>query len=339
MKRKRDGSPEDGSLEGAHPYGRLTDFTNPAIFPSLYSLYTYIKNDEGYHALNGIRSVDDSVIIEVNEEEINAVNMNERKLIRADGVDLSEVKHNAIVDLSVDGDRWEGDVLNDEPCGWGVLYDRDNQKVYEGFRVGERNVCYGCKYYSDTEMIEYEGEWRDGVRWGRGVQYDRSGGVVYDGEWLNDEYLERRVVITSECTVFHNRIEELVVNNHCCNEEEWKVLDLGLLWSLKSVRVGRSCFEKVEKVKLTGLIELESVEIGSWSFDTKRRDKESGYCFYLKNCPKLKSLKIGGFSFNDYSVCEIENVDALETIEIGGLNEMSENFKYASLELKSNPDS
>ena len=57
--------------------------------------------------------------------------------------------------------------------------------------------------------------------------------------------------------------------------------------------------------------------------------------FYLKNCPKLKSLKMGRFSFSDYSVCEIENVDALEVIEIGDLSRDSSNFYYASLELKS----
>ena len=44
---------------------------------------------------------------------------------------------------------------------------------------------------------------------------------------------------------------------------------------------------------------------------------------------------MGRYSFSDYTVCEIENVDALEVIEIGDLNELSNNFYYASLELKS----
>ena len=340
MKRKREGSPEDGSLERAHTYTRLTDFTNPAVSQSSYFAFAYSKRDGGYHILNGLMRVEDSVIIERSEERIREVDVNERKLIRADGVDLSEVKHDAIVDLSVEGDRWEGDVWNDEPCGWGVMYDRDNQKVYEGFRIGEVNVCYGCKYYSNTEMIEYEGEWCEGMRWGRGVKFDRSRSVVFDGEWLNDGHLERRVVITSECAVFHNRIEELVVNDDCCNEEEWKVLDLSFISCLKSLRVGCMCFCYVEKVKLIGLSKLESVEIGFGCFKTKkRRGKDLGYSFCLKDCPKLKSFKIGLSSFSDYTVCEIANMDALEVIEIGELNEYSRNFKYASLELKSNPDS
>ena len=55
----------------------------------------------------------------------------------------------------------------------------------------------------------------------------------------------------------------------------------------------------------------------------------------MKDCPKLKSLKMGRYSFSDYTVIEIENVDTLEVIEMGELNEWSYNFYHASLELKS----
>ena len=51
--------------------------------------------------------------------------------------------------------------------------------------------------------------------------------------------------------------------------------------------------------------------------------------------PKLKSLKIGRYSFSDYTVIEIENMDSLEVIEIGDVNEWGYSFYYASLELKS----
>ena len=57
--------------------------------------------------------------------------------------------------------------------------------------------------------------------------------------------------------------------------------------------------------------------------------------FYLKDCERLRELKMGCLSFADYSVCEIENVPSLEVIEIGELNERSVNFCDASLELKS----
>ena len=76
--------------------------------------------------------------------------------------------------------------------------------------------------------------------------------------------------------------------------------------------------------------ELESVVIGSSSFS----ETENGQ-FYLKSCPKLKSLKIGSSSFFKYNVFEIENVDALEEIEIGEMDDLSGNFFYASLKLES----
>ena len=86
--------------------------------------------------------------------------------------------------------------------------------------------------------------------------------------------------------------------------------------------------------------QLERVVIGKNSF-TQCNDN-CGYDpnrrFYLKNCERLKELKIGRYSFSDYSVCEIENVPSLEVIEMGKLNYYSYNFFYASLELKSECD-
>ena len=81
--------------------------------------------------------------------------------------------------------------------------------------------------------------------------------------------------------------------------------------------------------------------IGKDSFTKK--DSWSGFIypdrhFYLKNCERLRELKIGRYSFSDYSVCVIENVPSLEVIEIGKMNEDSFNFLYASLELKSDSE-
>ena len=132
---------------------------------------------------------------------------------------MKEVKRNEILDLSGEGDRWEGDVLNGKPCGWGILYDKENHMEYEGFRIGKRKVCYGRKYYADISKIEYEGEWFEGMRWGIGVQYDRNGDVVYDGEWLFDKPLETRLVMSAGQRWLHNRIEVLIVNDNCGSEK------------------------------------------------------------------------------------------------------------------------
>ena len=64
-------------------------------------------------------------------------------------------------------------------------------------------------------------------------------------------------------------------------------------------------------------------------------EKAPRYCFCVKDCPSLSELKTGSDSFSGFTVCEIENVDALEVIEIGDLNRIGASFVYASLELKS----
>ena len=132
-------------------------------------------------------------------------------------------------------------------------------------------------------------------------------------------------------------ITELTVPSTSLNDASLTVLDLTRFKRLKRIVIGDECFMYVEEVKLIGLSKLESVEIGKNSF-TKYKNgfgENPNRHFYLKNCPKLKSLKMGRYSFSDYTVCEIENVDALEVIEMGYLNEESRNFDYASLELKS----
>ena len=134
-----------------------------------------------------------------------------------------------------------------------------------------------------------------------------------------------------------------VVGDKCCNENYNKVFDLSGFVYLKELTIGSKCFKFVNEVKLIGLSELERVEIGDKCF-TKYYSNDWGIAsdpnrhFCLKNCPKLRSLKMGRFSFSDYSVCEIENVDALEAIQMGELingTEFCFCFMAASLELKS----
>ena len=131
----------------------------------------------------------------------------------------------------------------------------------------------------------------------------------------------------------------IVIASNCCNDSELNMLDLSRFVNLRELKVGDECFENVKEVKLSGMKWLERVVIGKNSFTKNKND----WCwsinpnrhFYLKNCKRVRELKIGCYSFNDYSVCEIENVPSLEVIEMGELNERSGNFYQASLELKS----
>ena len=155
---------------------------------------------------------------------------------------------------------------------------------------------------------------------------------------MNDAHVERRVVLDGENPLLHNHIEELIVSNNSCNGKEWNVLDLSFISNLRLFQVGDNCFENMKGVKLIGLEKLERVVIGRdcFSIDDPYGNK---HCrFQLKKCPVIRELKMGCKSFSDSRVCEIENNDSLEVIEMGELNEWSRNFCDASLELKSDSD-
>ena len=219
----------------------------------------------------------------------------------------------------------------------------NRRPVYEGgymFDEEKREVLrhgYGCEIDMNTGIAVREGTWERGelkesVELFDGWYVKREGSEVFD--WgLN---MKVEIHNWNEWKNVSERVTELVIPSNCCNEEKWSVFDVsGLKW-LKSIEIGDDCFENVKEVKLIGLNRLESVVIGMKSFT-----KENGFAndpnrhFYLKNCERLRELKMDCYSFSDYSVCEIENVPSLEVIEMGDLNEQSCNFCYASLELKS----
>ena len=236
--------------------------------------------------------------------------------------------------LKATGERWEGDALNNQPYGWGVLTDGNNKRLYEGFRIGGMNVCYGILYNRDSQKAEYEGGICNGKRWGRGTEYDRYGNPVYDGEWLNDRLIEKQIDVVKDSCLLHNHVEDLIVSDQCCNGREWKTLDFSHMPSLRVFCVGDFCFGNVEEVRLIGLKKLTRVVIGMGSF--RQYEKCNGRRFLLKDCKRIRELRIGNESFYYYSVCEIQNVDSLEEIEIGGTNDMNLNFELVSrFELKS----
>ena len=279
-----------------------------------------------------------SVVMELSLNRIIEVDVASHKLLRVNGEDLSGIEHQQVLDLNDDGERWEGDVLSNQPCGWGVLFNVDGEKVYEGFRIGDVNVCYGKSYYSQTQKEEYEGMIFEGKRWGRGIQYDRNAVILFEGEWMNNEKKSgKRVVLNEETQLLPSGIEELIVSSNSCNGREWTALNLSVMPLLRVFQVGKECFKYVDEVKLIGLNQLESVVIEKNSF-TKSNSECFGAPnrqFYLKNCERLRELKIGYYSFSDYTVCEIENVPSLEVIEMGRMKDESYNFIHAALELKS----
>ena len=141
-----------------------------------------------------------------------------------------------------------------------------------------------------------------------------------------------------ELNALDSTVESIILCG--CNDESFTVLNLTRFVNLKEFEVGTVSLSYVNEVHLIGLSKLERVVIGENSFTKEQNSagNDPNRHFYLKNCERVRELKIGKRSFEDYSVIEIENVPSLEVIEMGELNEVSWNFYYASLELKSDCD-
>ena len=204
---------------------------------------------------------------------------------------------------------------------------------------------YGCEIDVNTGIAVREGTWERGEL--------KESVELFDGWYVKEEDhdpfdwgltakgdLRVEIHNWNEWESVSKRVTELMIPSNCCNETEWSAFDVSELKWLKSIEIGDECFENVKEVKLIGISQLESVVIGKNCFTKKKnsRGNDPNRHFYLKNCDRVRELKIGCYSFSDYVVCEIENVPSLEVIEIGELNEWIVNFYYASLELKSDSE-
>ena len=217
--------------------------------------------------------------------------------------------------------------------------------VYEGgyvFDEEKREVLrhgYGCEIEGGVAVREgvwERGELKESVELFDGWYVKKEGKEVF--EWgLKAEDLIVEIHSWNEWEGVNKKVRELMIASNCCNEAEWSVFDVSELKCLKSIEIGDECFGNVTEVKLIGFKRLERVVIGVNSF-TKQKNScgnDPTRHFHLKNCKRLRELKIGCYSLSDYTVCEIENVLSLEVIEVGELNEDSWSFHTASLELKS----
>ena len=145
------------------------------------------------------------------------------------------------------------------------------------------------------------------------------------------------VQTAQEWNALDSDVSIVFVKSYSCNDPSLTVLDVSRLTSLQELSIGDYCFENVKELRLVGLSGLKRVTIGSNSFTKSKNGfgSDPNRRFQLKDCSALTELRVGRYSFSDYSVCEIENVDALEVIAMGELSSDSFIFHSASLELKS----
>ena len=87
-------------------------------------------------------------------------------------------------------------------------------------------------------------------------------------------------------------VEGIEVKNGMCNNEAFDEWSMDEYVRLRELIVGDECFQFVKDLKIVGLNALEKVDIGKQCFC-----KTSGGVFKMRDCEKLKSVKIGDGSF------------------------------------------
>ena len=232
------------------------------------------------------------------------------------------------------GTRWVGHWKDGKMNGMG--YEKDENGVMKRGCLFENGVMKRVvQEFNGGKMVEYdengrkvyEGEYKGSVekgfvRNGEGKEMDASGVVLFVGEWKEGKRKEKEVdgvsylMIPSSLTSNPQGIEELKIGNNGYNDDSVTELKLSWLVRLKRIVIGNECFGKVRVFELDGLDELESVEIGQKSFRISG-DKRSDGSYRIVNCPKLKSIQIGQYSFRDYHSFELNNLPSLQSIDIG----------------------
>ena len=234
------------------------------------------------------------------------------------------------IDLDASGRRWEGGVKNGIPFGYGILYDEEGRKEYEGFMVNGCRHYYGSKYYANTNQLKYCGYYCHDKRFGKGTLWTRNGSVDYEGEWWNDKPYIRK----SDKTVTDNKRSgtQVIDNNRRnlslprCSFNDIRALELvRFMYSLKHIVIGRECLNNVLSFHIDGSQALEDITVGLKSCTRAKNGTELrktndndivGICA-ITNCPKLKTIKFDNYAFADYCSFVLENLPSLQYLQVG----------------------
>ena len=104
-------------------------------------------------------------------------------------------------------------------------------------------------------------------------------------------------------------VELIEVKKGVCNDEDFEEWEMNEYVRLRELIVGDECFQFVKDLKIVGLNALEKVEIGKECFC-----KASGGVFEMRNCEKVKSVKIGDGSFVDVASMVFESKCCVEVL-------------------------
>lgn len=199
-----------------------------------------------------------------------------------------------------------------------------------GYRFDEDHVRFmrhgdGCLLDEHTRTASRRCKWEMGK--------EVSGVNMHGGLYSN------HVIVTkeSELASVPWNVNELSIESKCFNRET--SFDFSVFSELRTLTIGSRCFKNINAFAIDRFPSLQWIKIEEESFTRVRRNEswdkdeilELSCSFSISNCPLLRSIDIGPFSFMSYGgKFELSNLPALTSVTIGDSTNSS-NFYYADL--------
>ena len=216
-----------------------------------------------------------------------------------------------ILDLTSHGDRWEGSVSDNNPFGYGILYNEKGLIVYEGFMYEGRYCCYGTTYYSDIEKISYSGQFCNGKRHGYGQSFTRYEEIDYQGQWCMGFTYGNSASSYFLCS----KDIHYSTQTEYAYDMQISKLPFNYIPNIQSISIETKCFTNLPCLEIVNLPYLQALHIGRESFMIRKgRSIEGTQECIIRNCPQLGSIKIEDDAFcncNTFTICELDQLDSL----------------------------
>ena len=169
-------------------------------------------------------------------------------------IPLDRVIKNDIINMNDNGERWEGDSLNNLPYGFGSYYNSENQVIFNGFMFEGMKVCFGIEYYGDIGTVQYVGSYYYNTRCGYGELYNKLNEIVYEGEWYNDRPITDtlKIMNTLKEEDVHFGLKEIIICDGCVSD--YTIINLNYLNRLNKLIIGKKSLLTVTSLILKSII-------------------------------------------------------------------------------------
>lgn len=278
---------------GIRPVGYLVKRVDELHYCILYCIQSHIH---GYLLLFNLADTKIDKIFSVENDVITS-----QHFIPSESV---------IIDISRDGERWEGSFDPDGFEGWGRVYDKYGCLEYEGFMFHGKKMGYGVQYYPELDIPYYQGTFVNDECIGFGTSYSREGNIIHQGAF---PYLALELVVKPEVQLLSNQLTSLVIEP----ELEIEELNLNLFPCLCELRCTEQSLPMIRSIAAVGQNSISKVALLDRSCCGEYVDSGVNGSVLFQNCGSLQVVEIGAYCLRKTkSVC-ISNCSSLATLLFG----------------------